>query len=722
MTREAARAANDLGKAQITEGRRDEAAVSFRRAVNLDPDFAEAHNNLGNILSGRSGHDESIAAYRRAIALSPTYVEAYFNLGHALRRKGDARAAIDAYRRALALRPDFIEACNGLGHALIEAGQQEEALTAFRRAVALRPEHGPSANNLALALHALGRRAAALEILDQALAFDPGYAFAHANRGMILKDMRDHDGAVLALRRALALRPDVPAFLARLVHLLRELGRVPDAIAACHEVLDACPSHAAALGELAELLRMMGRIDEAHAACMKALAIGPDDPELLNVLGNIRRDQGALDDAIGCFRAALERRPDAIGIRSNLVFTLQFASGTDAPALLAEARRWAELHEQPLLAAAVSHVNARTVNRVLRVGYVTGFFRLHSAAFFLMPLLAHHDPGQVKVFCYSGVREADDVTRRFQLLGHAWRDTAGLTDAELAELVRTDEIDILVDVTLHMQDSRLLAFARRPAPVQVTWLGYPGTTGLNTIDYRLTDPILDPPGQNDDHYAERSIRLPRSFWCYAPVMETPAVNVLPALACGYVTFGCLNNFHKVTADTLGLWSRVLASLPQTRLVLLCPAGAHRGVVYEQLAQSGVVPGRVMFVDRLPLEAYFQAYQQIDICLDTTPYPGHTKTLDSLWMGVPVVTLEGQTVVGRGGASILTNLDLQHLIARTPEEYVANAQRLCEDLGELNQLRQELRGRLHASALMDGTQFASDVESAYAQMWRTYCCP
>ena len=357
---------------------------------------------------------------------------------------------------------------------------------------------------------------------------------------------------------------------------------------------------------------------------------------------------------------------------------------------------------------------------MLRIGYVCPYFRLHAAAFFLMPALSHHDAARVQVYCYSGVREPDAITRRFQALPVAWRDTAGLSDAELAAQIRADQIDILVDITLHMQDSRLLTFARRPAPVQVTWLGYPGTTGLSAIDYRLTDPILDPPGQNDDLYSERSIRLPRSFWCYAPVVETAEVSPPPALESGRITFGCLNNFHKVTAETLDLWVEVLAATPNSRLILLSPPGAHRETVGQRFGRAGVAAARIEFVDRLPSEAYFRLYQRIDICLDTVPYPVHTTTLDSLWMGVPVISLEGPTTVGRGGVSILTNVDLQGLIARTPEEYVAVSRAVAGDLPALAELRQTLRGRLRASALMDGARFAADLEGAFALMWRAYC--
>ena len=295
-----------------------------------------------------------------------------------------------------------------------------------------------------------------------------------------------------------------------------------------------------------------------------------------------------------------------------------------------------------------------------------------------------------------------------------------LRTQQVAERIRSDRIDILVDLALHTANNRLLVFARKPAPVQVTWLGYPGTTGLSAIDYRLTDPYLDPPGLFDAFYSEESIRLPDTFWCYDPLTDQPPVNALPALENGFITFGCLNNFCKVNDGCLALWAQVLQAVPQSRLLLLAPRGQAREHVLARLQQEGIAAPRVEFADRQPRLEYLKLYHRIDLGLDPLPYNGHTTSLDAFWMGVPTLTLVGKTVVGRAGWSQLCNLGLKELAAETPEQYVALAAELAADLPRLQELRGTLRQRMLRSPLMDANRFARHVEQAYRQMWRRWC--
>ena len=273
---------------------------------------------------------------------------------------------------------------------------------------------------------------------------------------------------------------------------------------------------------------------------------------------------------------------------------------------------------------------------------------------------------------------------------------------------------------MHMSNGRPLLFARRPAPVQVAYLAYPGTTGLGAVDYRFTDPYLDPPGETDDDYVEKSFRLPATFWCYDPLCERPEPNALPAVTEGRVTFGCLNNFCKVSQGTLTLWAQALKALPESRLLLLAPKSEHRGRVLEYLGQDGVEAERIEFVEHRPRNKYLEVYHRIDISLDTLPYNGHTTGLDSLWMGVPVVTRVGRTAVGRAGYSQLSNLGLTELVAWSDDEFVSIVSALAGDLRGLAQLRATLRGRMQASPLMDAPRFARDVEAAFREIWRRCC--
>ena len=334
----------------------------------------------------------------------------------------------------------------------------------------------------------------------------------------------------------------------------------------------------------------------------------------------------------------------------------------------------------------------------------------------------------------------DAVTMQLRSYCDGWRNILGLTDEAVSDLIRQDQIDILVDLTLHMARNRLLVFARKPAPIQVTWLGYPGTTGLTAMDYRLTDPYLDPLAEEEEKeekakkeekaaskdleqgvnscYSEKSICLPDTFWCYDPRTAAPAVSTLPALHNGYITFGCLNNYCKVTVPTLQLWAAVMCALPTSRLLLLAPIGTARERVLTILKTYGVEGKRVEFVGRRPRACYLECYHRIDLGLDTIPYNGHTTSLDSLWMGVPVITLVGDTAPGRAGWSQASNLGLQSMAARDKAEFVEIVQKVSSDVEGLAALRRGLRARLQQSPLMDAPRFARHIEAAYQQMWRS----
>jgi predicted O-linked N-acetylglucosamine transferase (SPINDLY family) len=357
------------------------------------------------------------------------------------------------------------------------------------------------------------------------------------------------------------------------------------------------------------------------------------------------------------------------------------------------------------------------------VGYVSPDLRKHPVGFFLLPLLEAHDRQLFDLSCYTDVRFPDELTRRLQSHVTNWRSTTGVPDAEVAAQIREDRIDILVDLAMHSAGNRLRVFARKPAPVQVTYLAYCSTTGLDAIDWRITDPFLDPPGESDAAYAERSMRLLHScYWCYQPPIDTDCAEVgpVPALGTGRLTFGCLNDFSKIGRPLLETWCWLLATLPRSQLLLHAPAGSARDRARDVFSQAGVDPDRLQFIDRVPLAQYLAAYRNIDVALDTFPFGGGRTTCDALWMGVPVVSLTGGTSVGRGGTSILSNLGLSELVAKTAEDYVAIAARLGTDLPRLAQLRSGMRERMERSPLMDRSGFARAIEAAYCQMWREYC--
>jgi protein O-GlcNAc transferase len=414
--------------------------------------------------------------------------------------------------------------------------------------------------------------------------------------------------------------------------------------------------------------------------------------------------------------------PSDAMIHSNLLYTMRYHPTCDADSIVQEHYHWNRRHAEPLRQFIQPHAHDRNPDRRLRIGYVSPDFREHPVGRNMLPLFRHMDQEHFETFCYANMTASDALTEEFRRHSAAFRMVAGMKDQALAEQIRADGIDILVDLALHTAGNRLPVFARKPAPVQATFAGYPGTTGMDIIDYRLTDPYLDPPEPGvDTVYAEKLLRLPATFWCYDPGDDTALpVSPLPAMANGYVTFGCLNNFCKVGADTLALWERVLAGVAGSRLVLLADEGSHRERMLKALEDLGVSRQCVRFESKRPRPEYLKLYHQIDIGLDTLPYNGHSTSMDSYLMGVPVVTLVGKTVVGRAGFSQLTNLGMPELIGRTEGHYVHIARDLASDLGRLAGIRAALRGRMQASPLMDGAAFARGIEAAFRQMWREWC--
>jgi predicted O-linked N-acetylglucosamine transferase (SPINDLY family) len=680
----------NLGNALTDLGLFDEAIAACRQAITLRPSLAEAHYNLANALDKKGQAEDAIAAYRRAIALQPAYADALNNLGNALRGTGQIEEAIAVCRRALVLRPDYPEALNNLGAALYDEGQGEEAMAAYRQAIALRPDFAEAYNNLGLALRGAGRLEEAIGAYRQVITLKPRDHEAFNKLGVALFDKGQFEEAIAVCRQAIALKPDFP---------------------------DAHSNLAAVLG-------LGGRYEEAIAACRQAIALRPDCPEAYSNLGNTLQDQGRLDEALAAYREAIALKPTLADAHSNLLFCMNYHPGLEPSAIAEEHRRWARQHGEPLRPFIQPHSNDRAPGRRLRIGYVSPDFRDHSVAYFFEGLLAHHDPAQMEVFCYAEVANPDAVTARLQRTAGHWRNTSGIADAQVAELIRRDGIDILVDLAGHSAKNRLLVFARKPAPVQLTWLGYPNTTGLATMDYRLTDAFADPPGTGEDLSSERLVRLARSGWCYRPSDEVPPVSAPPHEAKGHITFGCFNAMPKLNEPLLELWAKILLAVPGSRLLLKNRAVGEAAAERRWkagFAAAGISPERVGGVGHVADKtAHLACYGRVDIALDTFPYHGTTTTCEALWMSVPVVTRAGQTHASRVGVSLLSNVGHPEWIADSPEGYVRIAVELAGDLPRLAGLRATLRGRMQASPLTDAPGFARDIEAAYRTMWRTWC--
>jgi predicted O-linked N-acetylglucosamine transferase (SPINDLY family) len=708
-----------LGTLATEAGQLQTAIEHFTTAIRHDPSQAAFHVNLGEAHRRRGDVAQAIACNRRALQLDPR--GAHANLGQLYAQQGDARAAVECYRALVRLSPDDPWASSLLGQALVSLGRFDDAETWFRRAADLAPDDARAHYNLAAVLQAQSRWEEAAGRYQAALQRNPEHFEAHNNLGTVLQKLGATDEAEQHYRRALGIDPNSVAALNNLGALLVECDCNAGSVADVHAPSDARATSAGGHVALGVGLLEAAPADEALGLFRRAIELDPDSAAAHNNLGICWKAGGQLDRAIESFRTAIRLQPDSSEFHGNLLYALNYHPDYDPPAVFAEHRAWGRKHADPLTAPCLPHANDRAPDRRLRIGYVSGQFASHAVSFFTEPILASHDRERLEVYCYSNVARADGVTHRLRRYAERWREIQALDDDQAADLVRQDQIDILVDLAGHIGENRLLVFARKPAPIQVTYIGYQNTTGMAAMDYRLTDEWADPRGVTDAFYTEKLVRLPRCFFCYQPSADAPAVNSLPALANRFVTFGSLNNLAKITPRVLAAWAAVLRAVPKSRLVLLTNVTQEiRDYVKQAFDAERIDAARIELCRRRPRRAYLDLISQVDIALDPFPMNGHTTTCDALWQGVPVVTLAGRTYASRFGSSAHVNLGLRELIARSPEEYVEIASRLAGDVERLGELRAGLRERIAASPLLDFAGFTRNLEAAYRQMWVAWC--
>ncbi|MGA3065862.1 MAG: tetratricopeptide repeat protein [Tepidisphaeraceae bacterium] len=646
-------------------------------------------------------------------------VEKSFADAAELQNQGRFGEAAAIYRRILADHPDHADALNLLGVTLAREGNVEEATRLMHRAVEMNPDAPVYRNNLGLALTTLGRLDQAVASFEQAIALAANYAEAYSNLGNALTMQHRYGKAIEFYRDAVGQRPDFAQAFSNMSTPLTHLGRHEEAIAAAKRGSELRPNHAGALCNMGFALESAGQLDEALAAYRRALQLRPDLGRAYVAIGNILKTMGRIDEAVAALNRAVEIEPGSLEANSSLAYLVYFHADYDASAILRAQRRWSERFAEPLAGEIRQRDVERSPERRLRIGYVSADFRIHSVGRFLLPLMENHDHETMEIYCYSDVPVPDAITRRLRACADEWLDVEGMADAVLAEKIREHKIDILIDLSLQTAGNRLLVFARKPAAVQATYLGYCGTSGMGAMDWRITDPYLDPMGMDESCYSERSIRLGVPYWCYeAHVAMDPQPP--PVLRSGRITFGCLNTYAKISAPAWRAWERLLLAVPNSRLRVHSNPGSHWKDKKSEIAAAGIDPERLEFVPGLAAEDYFREYQGIDIGLDPFPYGGGTTTCDALWMGVPVVTVAGRTAVGRGGVSLLSQIGLGELIGADEGEYVGIAAELAGDWPRLTEMRRGLRERMAGSAVMKGADYARGVERAYREMWRDFC--
>jgi protein O-GlcNAc transferase len=712
-------ACTHLGNALLGLGRLGEAADSYRQAIALQPDYAEAHYNLGVVLQNQGEPDEAVASYCRAIALAPDYAEAHNNLGGEFLRQGRQDDAIEHFRRALASKPDYADAHNNLGNALQTQGKLSEAIEHFRRALASKPDYAEVHNNLGNALQAQGKLDAAAECYQKALAFKPDFAEAHSNLGSVFKKQGRLDEAILHCGRAIALTPGFAEGYCNMGNALRAQGRLSDAAGAYRQALAFQPDFAEAHNNLAILLTRQGRPGEAVSHCWQALAINPHLVEAHDNLGNALTDLGELDEAIENYRAALTLAPGGAFYYANMLFCMNYHPDLSAQEICRAYQEYDRQQCLPLRSVWRAHDNDRDANRRLRVGYVSPDFRQHSVRLFLEPLLARHDKAEVEVYAYAELFTEDDMSRRYRSYADHWIPTKGMSDEALSERIRSDSIDILVELAGHTEDNRLLTFARKPAPISVSWLGYGYTTGLSAIDYYLTDEVCAPQGC-EALFAEKPWRVATPAYVYRPAAGMGEVGSLPALQRGYVTFGTLTRSVRINHRTIRVWSEILKAVPNSRLVIDSSnfrEGTMQELMEARFAEHGIERERLSIGFHTPP---WDVLRGMDIGLDCFPHNSGTTLFETLYMGVPYITLAGRPSVGRLGGSILHGVGHPEWIATSEDDYIARAVELASDIPRLAGVRATLRGQMQACPLMDEAGFARKVEGAYRGMWKAWC--
>jgi predicted O-linked N-acetylglucosamine transferase (SPINDLY family)/predicted SAM-dependent methyltransferase len=745
-----------LGSLLGQSGRLDEALEHLEAAARLDPGMAAARSDMGNVFRAQDRLEDAEAAYRGAISIDSEFAAAYRNLGDLLRAQGRADEAIECLGDGASRLAGDVDTHFMLADLLSARGRYQEACRSYGAGLELAPGVAAAHNNLGACLRHLSRDEEAIACFEEALRIDPDFVDAHMNLADLMQSRGSIDLAIDHLRAAADLDSEAVPCRRRLGQLLLSKDRAEEALQRYHEVLVLEPEAARSHYELGNALMSDGRVDEAIERFAQAVRLDGDDPnahvnlgyalsetkrfeearqcfsqalaldpklvEAHNNLGGVLQLQGQLRPAMEAYEHALELAPDQFYVRSNHLTCLNYHDEADPRDVYEQHRTWAEMLSDTLRDSEDARILRAEPERQLRIGYVSADFRFHSVAFFMSALLEQHDRDGFKVFCYANVPEPDGNTERLTALSDHWRDVSTLHDDEMAAMVRRDSIDILVDLSGHTVGNRLSVFARRPAPIQVTYLGYPNTTGLSVMDYRLTDDITDPRGSSEHLHSEELVRLPHGFLSYQPLPTCPDVRERDGSSG--VTFASFNELLKITPPIVDAWCEILERTPNSRLLIkgttLADEGT-RGRVIQRFVENGIAEDRLELIGRTPtLESHLELYNRVDVALDTFPYNGTTTTCEALWMGVPVVSLTGYVHAARVGKSILSAVGLDDLATDDIEAYADCAVALAGDVERRREFRRTLRGRMGASTLMDPSRFTRDLETAFRDMWRRAC--
>ena len=662
-----------------------EIAERCRKILKVDPENANVLHLCG-VVQLRKGEAQTAADFfSKAIRNDPTNPAYYINLGRAMRGLGKTTGAVSCFQKAIQLTPGSFEAHFELGDVLENDERHVEALSCYERAAALRPDDYQIHIKKGHVLKTLGKLREAFTVYRNLLVTHPDKSETYHHMALVFFEKKEFDKVIQCYQKAVQLTPD---------HHLPYLM-------------------------MGNAFESQKKLDQALKSYQKSIRIKPDNPLAYMDMGGTYWRMGNLTSALDSFRRACRLKTDFAEAHSNLLMAMQYDPKTTEKTIFDESNRWWDNHGRPHFRN-ISKGYVEKQPSHLKIGYVSPDLRKHSVAWFFLPLIENHDPDCFETFCYSNVKKPDAVTAQIRKCCHHWRTTVDISGDAVAKQVQEDHIDILVDLAGHTRDNRLDVFAGKPAPIQVTWLGYPGTTGMQAMDYRITDVISDPPGEADLFHCEKLIRLPDGFLCYSPPENCPEVSTPPADKNGWITFGTFNNQPKINNRLVSLWANIMHCLPESRFLIKNEQIADRATRENAVAlfqQHGISADRLQIIGRAStVFEHLKNYNKMDIALDTFPYNGTTTTFEALWMGVPVVTLSGKRHASRVGASIMTHIGLKEFIAMTERQYIDKAVGLARDLELLASLRKRMRGKMGRSPLSNPASFARKMEKAYRKMF------
>lgn len=637
-------------------------------------------------------------------------------------QQGNLYEAERLCRESLGIAPENFQSYLGLGLILGRQGRKPEAIAALRKALQLNPAHVETIGNLGLLLFDIGEYHEAEQVFRRGVAVKSSEVGFYINLGAAQIELQKLDSAVASLREAVRINPSLPEAHIKLGFALYNLGQYEESAACCRKAIKLNPSVYDAYINLGAALIMLREYDEAEAISNKALALDRNRPEALHNLGNSLKEKGQAKEASAAFQqaVALCRNPITAHKIYSSLFILMQSDPTQGPeAMRQQYRRHASLVE-PANFREPQRSNKPDPERQLKIGYVSGDFRRHVVATFFEPILENHQHSGFHITCYHNSLVRDEVTERLNAAADAWVDCKAMSDAALAESIQRDGIDILVDLSGYTVGNRLLMFTRKPAPIQITYLGHPGSTGLSAMDYRISDHYADPP-ENEGYYTEKLLRLPGSLWCYRPRPGMPEITPLPALVNGHLTFGSFNSFNKIHDCDIALWARLLHETPGSRLlVVTVPEGEVRQRFLDKLATLGIAEDRITLRPQLPLDEFFPAIQQADIALEPMRVNGATTACDALWLGVPTLSVTGSRFLSRFGFSVLSAAGQAKFAVGSEDALIALAQHYAQNLPVLAQERATMRARVAQSSLVNEQAFTVALENLYRQVWRDWC--